>query len=341
MVLLLMVQLETACGSVELLGHSGVGPMHSPMAYIWAGPSFFQMNTSALSAPLYDMGMLDIDQLCGPFNTTSFGGRTVLLSQRHLSLTCSVQTAYLELVSGGARGIIVFLESANWVPGQFVQNRGWGTTELFASKEKAVPMVEISRADGHILRSLLTSEAQPVHAIISPDENYWVASLGHWAWILVMRLCIPAGHFGVAVVAVVIAMRGRVKMGTTKAWVVYVELVTASILAVAQAMGAGYYDTFFGVSLPDKIHAAVLPRLAPSHLFCNTRTFFFKCGPECTTCQPRALQVFPVRPTDHVLGLSLLAHARESPQSGAEVCNHRPPVSRLGWLIGVCCLRGW
>ena len=269
----LLLLAKHACAT-ELLGEYAGIRVHSPAASEWSGPikPDFRVNTSATNAPLVYAG--EYSEFCdesSPEIKKLIEGKTVLVPLRVATFfPCPLPQAYANLVKAGSRNAIMYISQVDMVPGKHVYSRGWSNRKLFDSKNHKALFLEVSRQDGIMLRGLLSKvDAPPVYMLLSPDENAWQDWYGNWFWVLILRLLIPAGYVSVMVVAVKVAATGY-SWGTTKAWVLWLELIPAAVLAVAHAMGIGYYDS---LSIPLTLHAAFLTRFS----LCELLTTILMC----------------------------------------------------------------
>ena len=277
----------TTSASIQLLNgqHAGV-LMHSPAASEWCGPSEFRINTLDTNASLVDGGDLSVFCNCDGergdrrARAALVKGKTVLVSlsgsvgshKDGLLLCCAPTEAYLNLVDAGSLAVIVFNDAYYGEPGMRFNGRSWETQDLFAARDKAVPFAEVSRQHGINLREMLSGEAnEAVYLLLSSDNNTFIDLFGSWAWILVMRVLVPVGFVWVTAVAFRLACLGPgLVWGTTKHWVVNVELVFAAALAFAQAMGAGYFEA---LSVPRKVNLIFSTRFS----LCGLLTTFLVC----------------------------------------------------------------
>ena len=99
------------CGAFRLLSppaHNG-RQMLSPRARFWGGREEFLLNTSSFNAPFVDPG-LSLSDCCEPFGVddrSRIQGKVVAIGFGSFAEGCEIETSYLNLVDGGAFGIVL------------------------------------------------------------------------------------------------------------------------------------------------------------------------------------------------------------------------------------------
>ena len=177
------------------------------------------LNTSSFNAPFVDPG-LSLSDCCEPFGVGDrlrIQGKVVAIGFGSFAEGCEIETSYLNLVDGGAFGIVLLPEaSVAFTPGYYSNGHAWLLKTTIEAARPDVPMVEVSKPDAGLLRKILRESSDPIYMVLEPDENPWRQMHNQWVWVLLMRVLTPVGYFSVLLTGIA-AMSGGYHLGTTKA----------------------------------------------------------------------------------------------------------------------------
>jgi hypothetical protein len=221
----------------------------APVMLSNVGPQNFRVNTTAIGAPLVDLGRA-LSHYCAPVRSeeerVKIKGNTVLIEVRVDG--CDWETAYMNLVEAGSAAIITYAPAALAFcePGRYSRTRGHSLQDSFTASAQSVPMIQTSPAVAADLIRLLkhtSTSKKELHLLIEPGENAWHTCFDSTAWTVIMRIIVPFAHFVVAATSLNLAVCGGFQKGGTHCWVIFIEMFPAIALCIASLVGM-YEGTF-------------------------------------------------------------------------------------------------